>query len=192
MIGDFRTDALREALGRAPIEDDMLMALLILAFAGQNVSVTRGAGSGNYGHGKLARHACPCCSMQEGKLAFDMDTLRVAARSMLIDVFSCRENAHQQRHRRPHRGRGDRRRKLSAEHGYARTSSCACRAPRLKPRARTRRSFRARGVKDTRAALVEHFKEGHFVPFRSALRSGQGRRVVVAGDESSQRCHERR
>lgn len=28
MIGDFRTDALHEALGRAPIEDDMLMALL--------------------------------------------------------------------------------------------------------------------------------------------------------------------
>ena len=33
MIGDYRTDALREALGRAPIEDDALMALLILAFA---------------------------------------------------------------------------------------------------------------------------------------------------------------
>lgn len=34
MIGDFRTDALHEALARAPIEDNMLMALFVLAFAG--------------------------------------------------------------------------------------------------------------------------------------------------------------
>ncbi|KAA1175326.1 hypothetical protein FP026_29140 [Rhizobium tropici] len=45
MIGDFRTDALHDALGRAPIEDDMLMALLVLAFAGQNVRVDSGADS---------------------------------------------------------------------------------------------------------------------------------------------------
>ena len=37
MIGDIRTDALHEALGRAPIEEDTLLALLVLAFAGQNV-----------------------------------------------------------------------------------------------------------------------------------------------------------
>ena len=43
MIGDLRTDALHEALSRAPIEDDMLMALLVLAFAGQNVRVDSGA-----------------------------------------------------------------------------------------------------------------------------------------------------
>ncbi|MDH8639306.1 hypothetical protein QIH23_27645, partial [Klebsiella pneumoniae] len=54
MIGDYRTDALREALGRAPIEDDALMALLILAFAGQNVSVTTGSGGVYYGHNRLA------------------------------------------------------------------------------------------------------------------------------------------
>ena len=38
MIGDLRTDALHEALARAPIEDDTLLALLVLAFAGRNVS----------------------------------------------------------------------------------------------------------------------------------------------------------
>ncbi|TIU90827.1 MAG: plasmid partitioning protein, partial [Mesorhizobium sp.] len=43
MIGDLRTDALHEALSRAPIEDDTLMALLVLAFAGQNVTVASGA-----------------------------------------------------------------------------------------------------------------------------------------------------
>jgi ParB family chromosome partitioning protein len=47
MIGDFRRDALHEALARAPIEDDTLMALLILTFAGQNVSIDSGNG-GNY------------------------------------------------------------------------------------------------------------------------------------------------
>jgi ParB family chromosome partitioning protein len=43
MIGDFRTDALHEALARAPIEEDTLMALLVLAFAGRNVSVDSGS-----------------------------------------------------------------------------------------------------------------------------------------------------
>lgn len=42
MIGDLRTDALYEALSRAPIEDETLMALLVLAFAGQNVTVASG------------------------------------------------------------------------------------------------------------------------------------------------------
>ena len=46
MIGDLRTDALHEALGRAPIEDDMLLALLVLAFAGQNVSIASGNADG--------------------------------------------------------------------------------------------------------------------------------------------------
>lgn len=35
MVGDLRTDALHEALSRAPIKDDTLMALLVLAFAGR-------------------------------------------------------------------------------------------------------------------------------------------------------------
>jgi ParB family chromosome partitioning protein len=44
MIGDFRTDALHEALARAPVEDDMLMALLVLAYAGGlNVRIDSGA-----------------------------------------------------------------------------------------------------------------------------------------------------
>ncbi|MGM4940312.1 ParB/RepB/Spo0J family partition protein, partial [Rhizobium sp. 768_B6_N1_8] len=43
MIGDLRTDALHEALARAPIEDDMLTALLVLALTGQNVTIASGA-----------------------------------------------------------------------------------------------------------------------------------------------------
>jgi len=89
MIGDFRTDALHDALSRAPIEDDMLMALLVLAFAGQNVRVDSGAGGGLYGSARFGRHAARLFT-DDGKLSFDMDTVRVAARAALIDVFSCR------------------------------------------------------------------------------------------------------
>jgi ParB family chromosome partitioning protein len=89
MIGDFRTDALHEALGRAPIEDNMLMALLVLAFAGQNVRVDSGADGTFYGGKRFSRHATALFD-EHGKLAFDQDTLRVAVRSVLIDVLSCR------------------------------------------------------------------------------------------------------
>jgi len=89
MIGDFRTDALHEALGRTPIEDDMLMALLVLAFAGLNVRVDSGANDNVFGPKRFKRHAARLIG-EDGKLAFEMETLRVAARSALIDVLSCR------------------------------------------------------------------------------------------------------
>ncbi|MCA1867935.1 ParB/RepB/Spo0J family partition protein [Agrobacterium genomosp. 3] len=89
MIGDFRTDALHDALARAPIEDDMLMALLVLAFAGQNVRVDSGASGALYGGARFGRHAARLFT-DDGRLSFDMDTVRVAARAALIDVLSCR------------------------------------------------------------------------------------------------------
>lgn len=66
MIGDLRTDALHEALLRAPIEDDTLMALLDLVFAGQNISY--------YGAAGLREHAARLFD-QEGKLDYNMGTL---------------------------------------------------------------------------------------------------------------------
>ncbi|MEC9463867.1 MAG: plasmid partitioning protein, partial [Pseudomonadota bacterium] len=89
MIGDFRTDALHDALGRAPIEDDMLMALLVLAFAAQNVRVDSGADGTFYGGKRFSRHAVSLFD-EYGRLAFNQDTLRIAVRSVLIDVLSCR------------------------------------------------------------------------------------------------------
>jgi ParB family chromosome partitioning protein len=161
MIGDFRTDALRDALGRAPIEDDTLMALLILAFAGQNVSVTTGSGGFYYGHSRLAKHAAVLFDA-DGKLVFDMDTLRIAARAMLSDVLSCRENATNSGVVArvagatigadtflPNMGTDDFLSSLSRP-----ALEASCKDTPVLPRQR---------VKDTRAALVEHFKEGHFV-----------------------------
>ncbi|MBB5538804.1 ParB N-terminal domain-containing protein [Rhizobium giardinii] len=89
MIGDFRTDALHEALARAPIEDDTLMALLVLAFAGQNVRVDSGANDALFGPKRFTRHAARLVT-ENGSLSFDMETVRVVARSVLIDVLSCR------------------------------------------------------------------------------------------------------
>lgn len=54
MIGDLRTDALHDALAHAPIEEDTLTALPVLAFAGTNVTVASGADGHRYGFGRMA------------------------------------------------------------------------------------------------------------------------------------------
>lgn len=161
MIGDFRTDALHDALARAPIEEDTLMALLVLAFAGRNVSVDSGSSDTVYGHARLERHAALLVG-EEGRLDYDREMLHQAARKVLIEVLSCREN-------RTNSGfvarvAGD---TIGADSflpnmGTDEFMSClsrpaleaSCKDTPVLPRAR---------VKDTRAALAEHFKEGHFV-----------------------------
>jgi ParB/RepB/Spo0J family partition protein len=161
MIGDLRTDALHEALSRAPIEDDTLMALLVLAFAGQNVRVDSGAG-GDYRFGnRFGRHAAMLFDA-EGKLAFDMDTVRIAMRNVLIDVLSCREGMSKSGIGAIVAGQVIGADGFLANMGTEDFLSClsrpaleaSCTDTPVLPRAR---------VKDTRAALVEHFREGHFV-----------------------------
>ncbi|ODT73922.1 MAG: plasmid partitioning protein [Pelagibacterium sp. SCN 63-17] len=161
MIGDLRTDALHEALSRAPIEDDTLLALLVLAFAGQNVRVDSGAG-GDHGYGRrFPRHAATLFDA-EGKFAFDPETLRVAARGVLIDVLSCRENISKSGIAAIVAGSAVGADGFLANMGTEDFLSClsrpaleaSCSDTPVLPRAR---------VKDTRAALVEHYKEGHFV-----------------------------
>ena len=161
MIGDYRTDALREALGRAPIEDDALMALLILAFAGQNVSVTTGSGGVYYGHRRLAKNAAVLFDA-DGKLAFDMDTLRVAARTMLVDVFLCRENATNSGIVARIAGEMIGADAFLPNMGTEDFLSCLSR-PALEGSCNDTPVLPRQRVKDTRAALVEHYKEGHFV-----------------------------
>ena len=161
MIGDLRTDALHEALSRAPIEDDTLLALLVLAFAGQNVRVDSGAG-GDYRYGsRFGRHAAALFDT-EGKFAFDTDTLRIAARGVLVDALSCREGMTKSGILALVAGGTIGADTFLANMGTEDFLSCLSR-PALEgscfdtpvlPRAR---------VKDTRAALVEHFKDGHFV-----------------------------
>jgi ParB family chromosome partitioning protein len=161
MIGDYRTDALHDALGRAPIEDDMLMALLVLAFAGLNIRVDLGADGTFYSGARFKRHAASLFD-QDGKLTFDIDTLRVTARSVLIDVLSCRRN--NSNSGVISRVVGD---AIGADAflpnmGTEAFLAClsrqaleaSCKGTPVHPKTR---------VRETRAALVEQFKEGHFV-----------------------------
>jgi ParB/RepB/Spo0J family partition protein len=161
MIGDFRTDALHEALARAPIEDDTLMALLVLAFAGKNVTVQSGASSDTYGFAKFDGHVARLFDA-EGKLAYDRETLAQVARLVLTEVISAREGRSNSGILAlvagaavgadsflPNMGTED---FLSCLSRPALEASCVGTA--VLPRAR---------VKDTRAALVEAFKEGSFV-----------------------------
>lgn len=188
MIGDLRTDALHEALARAPIEDDTLMALLVLALAGRNISVQSGVSDGFYGFARMERHAVQLVDA-DGKLTFDRDTLRVAARSAVIDVLSAREN-------RTNSGivarlAGD---AIGAD-GFLPTMGTeeflsslsrqalegACKGTPVLPRAR---------VKDTRAALVEHFREARFVhpsaafaPTAAEVATWRSKSAVVADED---------
>jgi ParB/RepB/Spo0J family partition protein len=163
MIGDFRTDALHEALARAPIEDDTLMALLVLAFAGQNVSVDSGSETSNhvYGSRRFARHAVPLIG-ESGELEFDTDTLRVVARLTLIDALSARTNRTDSgivaRIAGDAIGADTYLPNMGTEEFLACLSrpalEASCGGTSVAPRPR---------VRDTRAALVEHFKEERFV-----------------------------
>lgn len=161
MIGDLRTDALHEALSRAPIEDDTLMALLVLAFAGQNVRVDSGAG-GDYRLGnRFGRHAAKLFDA-EGRLDLDIDTLRVAMRSVLVDVLSCRENISKSGILALVAGQAIGADGFLANMGDEDFLSCLSR-PALEVSCKDTPVLPQARVKDTRAALVEHFKEGHFI-----------------------------
>ncbi|MGN7715116.1 ParB/RepB/Spo0J family partition protein [Agrobacterium radiobacter] len=161
MIGDFRTDALHEALGRAPIEDDMLMALLVLAFAGLNVRVDSGASDTVFGAKRFKRHVARLFS-ENGKLEFDMDTVRVAARSMLIDVLSCRRGMSNSGI--VSRIAGD---AIGADGFLPNMGSedfllCLSRQA-LEATAKETNVLSRQKVRETRAALVDHFRQERFV-----------------------------
>jgi ParB/RepB/Spo0J family partition protein len=190
MIGDLRTDALHEALSRAPIEDDTLLALLVLAFAGQNVRVDSGAG-GDHGYGRrFGRHAAALFDA-EGKFAFDSDTLRIAARGVLVDVLSCREGMSKSGIVALVAGAAIGADTFLANMGTEDFLSCLSRPALEGSCADTPVLPRAR-VKDTRAALAEHFKEGNFVhpaalfaPDAGSLSEWLGKNAVPEDDEDS-------
>lgn len=161
MIGDFRTDALHEALGRAPIEDDMLIALLVLAFAGLNVRVDSGANDTVFGSKRFKRHAARLIG-EDGKLAFDGETLRVAARSMLTDVLSCRRGMSNSGV--VSRIAGD---AIGADSFLPNMGSedfllCLSRQA-LEAAAKEANVLPRQKVQETRAALVDHFGQERFV-----------------------------
>ncbi len=161
MIGDFRTDALHDALGRAPIEDDMLMALLVLAFASQNVRVDSGAG-GEYRYGQRVGRLAAMLFNGEGELEFDMDTLRVAARLALIEVFSCRENSTRSGIVARVAGEAIGADSFLPNMGTDDFLSCVSR-PVLEAACKEASVSLGKTVRETRAALVKHFTTNRYV-----------------------------
>jgi ParB family chromosome partitioning protein len=87
MIGDFRTDALHQALREAQIEDSTLLGLLVLALAAKNISVQSGADIGPF-----EREAIAATISEGGVLTSDLELVRTAARNMLAAALSCRDN----------------------------------------------------------------------------------------------------
>jgi hypothetical protein len=79
MIGDLRADALHAAFRRAPIEEDTLLALLVLARNSDNP----------YGRGRC--EAIAARLIGEDGIVADREVLVTTAREMLIEVMSCRE-----------------------------------------------------------------------------------------------------
>ncbi len=161
MIGDFRTDALHEALGRAPIDDDMLMALLVLAFAGLNVRVDSGANDNVFGSKRFKRYAARLIG-EDGKLAFEMETLRVAARSVLIDVLSCRRGISNSGVVSRIAGNAIGADTFLPNMGSEDFLLCLSRQA-LEAAAKEANVLPRQKVRETRSALVDHFKEDRFV-----------------------------
>jgi ParB/RepB/Spo0J family partition protein len=161
MIGDFRTDALHQALRENDIDDQTLMGLLVLALAGRNVTVQSPVQRATY------RPSDDRCRVAErviegGVLTNDLDTVRTAAREMLSQVLSCRDG-------------------MTDSGAVARVAGDAIGADRFLPNMATEdflkclskgameRAASAERVlprntgKATRAALIEHVGQGTYV-----------------------------
>jgi ParB family chromosome partitioning protein len=91
LIGDLRTRALHQALQEAPVTDDVLLGMLVLALSGKNVQVN--SGDATTGYGRRERIAEKLT--EGGVLTQDVTLMRTAAREMLSHVLSCREDRSQ-------------------------------------------------------------------------------------------------
>ncbi len=157
MIGDLRTEAMHQALADGPLEDDTLLGLLVLAFGCDNVAVDSGSGlSGN------DRRVIASSLVEGGVLTADPDTLRQAARQMLIGVLSCRDNRSQSGSLARIAGET-----IGASHRLPNMAteeflSCLSRGA-LETVAKTEGVNIAPRATDTRARLVTRFKDGTFV-----------------------------
>jgi len=157
IVGDLRTDALHQALRERDIDDGTLLALLVLALGGKNVSVQSAAEGG-----RTSREALACGLFEGGVVTTDQDEVRKAARAMLQVALSCRDN-------------------MTNSGVVARVAGDAIDATLFLPnmateaflsclsKAALEKAAVAEGVKigsrgkDTRANLIERFKEGVYV-----------------------------
>lgn len=179
MIGALQTDALREALLEGEIDDRTLIGLLAVAFAANNVAVQ----SNGYPESDN-RTAIVAEITAGGVLSSDDTAVRTAARRMLAAVLSCQED-------RSNSGpvaciAGD---SIGASLRLPTMATDEFLSCLSKPGVEA--VARAEGIrihprgKDTRAAIVDRFKKGHYVHpaalfARGAVDAGDGRPAATA------------
>jgi len=151
MIGDLRTDALHEALAQNQIGDTTIIALLVLALAGKNVSVQSGTEKG-----MSNRETIRDTLIEGAVITADDARIRAAARDMLTAVLSCRDNM-------SNSGIGARiaGETISAAHylpSMATEEFLSCLSRQALEREAAANDVRVEArVKDTRARVIEHF-----------------------------------
>ncbi len=158
MIGDLRTDALHQALQEAPIGDDVLIGLLVLALGGRNVQVHSGAPSQGFGQRERIAEQLT----EGGVLTQDLDLLRATARGMLVQVLSCRDNMSQSGMVARHAGAA-----IGADvylPNMATQEFLSCLSKQAMESTASANKVLPRNTgKETRAALIAHVGEGSFV-----------------------------
>ena len=184
IVGDLRTDALHQALREKPIDDDQLIAMLVLALAGKNVTILSGV-TGSHRFNQLGQVAETLT--EGGILTRDLATIRDAAREALVTVLSCRENHSASGMGARHAGTAIDADvflpNMATEEFLPSLSRAALEqaavAQSIAPQAR---------VKDTRAALVARFSDGTFVypgarfaPTEAELEARRNPASLIAG-----------
>jgi len=162
MIGDFRTDALHRALREAPLDSETLLALLVVAFAGANVDVR----SPSDGYSPGARREIAASLIVGGALTADTLAIAKAARAMLAEVLSCRENASKSGGAAILAGAA-----IGADDylpNFATEEFLPCLSRSQVEQAATEAGLPVRPkLQDTRAALLSQFNDKRFVPPRA-------------------------
>jgi len=162
IIGDLRTNALHQALRERDIDDATLLALLVLALGGDNVSIQSAAEGGRSNREVLASGL-----FGGGVLTTDQDAVRKAARAMLQVALSCRDNTTNSGIVSRVAGDAIDAKLFLPNMATEEFLSCLSKAALEKAAAAEGVRIGSRG-KDTRANLIERFKDGTYV-YPSAL-----------------------
>jgi ParB family chromosome partitioning protein len=157
IIGDLRTDALHQALRERDIDDGTLLALLVLALGGKNISIQSTAEGGRYG-----REALACGLIEGGVLTTDQDVVRKTARAMLQVALSCRDNMTNSGIVARVAGDAIDAKLFLSNMATEEFLSCLSKAALEKSAKAEDVKIGSRG-KDTRANLIERFKDGTYV-----------------------------